>query len=81
MLDVLDNRWVVLALSIVVACYAGYAAPKLSPAALRVVTSDWFRLAIVFLVAYLPRKDFFLALAISVAFVAASRVAVDSERE
>lgn len=70
----LDNEVVVAVLAIMLACYAQYAAPRLSPRALAVVTSWWFRLAVVFLVAFMPTHRFYLALMIAVAFVATSEV-------
>ena len=73
---VLDNKYFIATLAVLTACYGGFAAPKLNPAALSIVASDWFKLIIIFLVAYLPKKNFQLALCIAVAFVLTSHVLV-----
>ena len=73
---VLDNRYFVATVAVVLACYARFAAPTLSPSALKVVTSEWFQVILIFIVAYLPRKNFQLALAISVGFVMTSHFMV-----
>jgi hypothetical protein len=61
-------------LALVLASYAGYAAPSLSPKVTKVVTSDWFRFIVVFLVAFMPRKHFRFAFFIAIAFVVTSNV-------
>lgn len=71
---VLDNQWVVIVLSLLTACYAGLAAPKLGPAATEVLTSDYVRFLVVFIVAFMPRKNFQLALIIAVGFVVTSNI-------
>lgn len=64
----LNNRYVITILALVTATYAGFAAPAPSPAFRHVLTSDWFRFLIVFLIAYLPKKNFQLSLMIAVGF-------------
>lgn len=71
---ILDNQWVVIVLSLLTACYAGLAAPKLGPGATEIVTASWFRFLVVFIVSYIPKKNFSLALMIAVGFVVISNV-------
>lgn len=63
-----NNRYVITILALVTATYAGFAAPAPSPAARQILTSDWFRFLVVFLIAYLPKKNFHLSLMIAVGF-------------
>ena len=64
-----------VALALFVACYAGnLARPTLSPAALEVITSNWFRFLVIFVVAFLPKHNFHLALAIAIGFMVTSNV-------
>lgn len=71
---ILDNKWVVVVLSLLTASYAGLAAPRLGPAATEFITSDIFRFLVIFIVAFLPKKNFQLALIIAVGFVVTSNV-------
>lgn len=71
---ILDNQWVVIVLSLLTACYAGLAAPKLGPAATELLTSNWFRFLVVFIVAWIPAKQFYLSLMIALGFVVTSNV-------
>ena len=71
---ILDNKWVVVVLSLLTASYAGLAAPKLGPAATEFINTDYFRFLVIFIVAYLPLKQFYLALMIAVGFVVTSNV-------
>ena len=71
---ILDNKWVVIVLSLLTASYAGLAAPKLGPAATEFVTSDIFRFLVIFIVAWMPKKNFALALMIAIGFVVTSNV-------
>ena len=64
----LNNKYVVTILALLTACYAGLAAPKPNDSAHKVLTSDWFRFIIIFLIAYLPKKNFHLSLMIAIGF-------------
>ena len=54
----LDNRWLISFLSIVLAAYGGFAAPKLTSKLQHVMTSDWFRAIVIFMIAYTPAHNF-----------------------
>ncbi len=64
----LNNRYVITILALLTACYGGFAAPKPNAAFRKVLTSDWFRFLVIFLIAYLPKKNFHLSLMIAVGF-------------
>lgn len=64
----LNNKYVITVLALFTACYAGLAAPKPSAEFKKVLTSDWFRFIIIFLIAYLPKKNFHLSLMIAIGF-------------
>lgn len=70
----LNNKWVISVLAVVLAAYGGLAAPKLSSEATRIMTSDWFKAIIIFLVAYIPAHNFHLALMLAGAFVVSTIV-------
>lgn len=63
-----NNRYVITILALITATYAGFAAPTPSPQFRHVLTSDWFRFLVVFLIAYLPKKNFHLSVMIAIGF-------------
>lgn len=65
----LNNKYVSSFLAVFLGVYAALVGPKLSPAALSVLQSDGFRLVAIFLIAYMPEKNFQFALVLSVALV------------
>ncbi|CAL5226509.1 g9358 [Coccomyxa viridis] len=66
---IMDSKVVAVTAAVLLACYGRYAAPKLSESAERVVSSDWFRFAIIFVIAFIPKRNFYLALAIAIGFL------------
>ena len=77
--ELLQNQYFVTVLAVVVATYAGFAAPKPSVAATAVLTSDWFRFIVIFLIAYLPKRNFHLSLLIAIGFVVTYNVLIESK--
>ncbi len=66
---IMDSKLLAVTAAVLLACYGRYAAPKLSKSAERIVSSDWFRFVIIFLIAFIPKKNFYLALAIAIGFL------------
>ena len=77
--ELLQNKYFITVLALVVATYSGFAAPKPSAAATAVLTSDWFRFIVIFLVAYLPKRNFHLSLLIAVGFVVTYNFLIESK--
>ena len=65
----LNDKYVAGFMALFLAVYAGLAGPKLSPDMISVLESDVFRMVAVFLIAYLPEKNFQFALVLSVVLV------------
>jgi len=65
----LNNQYVSSFLAVFLGVYAALVGPKLSPEALSVLQSDGFRLVAIFLIAYMPEKNFQFALVLSVVLV------------
>lgn len=77
--DLLQNQYFITVLALLAATYAGFAAPKPSPAATAVLTSDWFRFVVIFLIAYLPKRNFHLSLVIAIGFIVTYNVLIESK--
>ena len=66
---VLNNKYLAAFLSLMIASYAGFAAPTLSPGMKGVLESDMFRIMAVFLISYMSNKNFQVALILSVGLI------------
>lgn len=66
---VLDNKYVLGFLSLMIASYAGFAGPELSPFMRNLFESDAFRMVAVFLVAYMAGKNFQVSVMLAVGLV------------
>jgi len=66
---VLNNKYLAAFLSLMIASYAGFAGPSLSPSVTNFLKSDLFRIIAVFLIAYMSNKNFQIALILSIGLV------------
>ena len=66
---ILNNKYLAAFLSLVIASYAGFSGPKLSPKMTNFLQSDLFRIIAVFLIAYMSSKNFQIALILSIGLI------------
>lgn len=67
-LEVLDNPYVSSVLSLVIILYASLAAPRLPASASALFNNAWFRLLVLFTIAYIGAKDPSIAIIVALAF-------------